>query len=102
MDDYNLPDFKGKIVVFYTKNPSRAIQDGISLEYISFDRYENKLFLSGRVPQVDEKGSDWVSNLKAGLAWEDVSHFIIFDSREEYLSRLGNIQVPFLQKFIGN
>lgn len=101
MEEIKLPDFKGKIVLFYTKNASRAIQDGIVLEYVTFEKYDNRLFLNGRVPSVDEKGTYWVSNLKAGLAWEDVSHFIVFDSREDYIGRVGNIKESFLQKIIG-
>jgi len=44
MEDQNLPDFKGKIVLFYTRNAPRAMQDGIVLEYVTFIKYDNKLF----------------------------------------------------------
>ncbi len=101
MEETKLPDFKGKIVLLYTRNAPRAIQDGIVLEYASFEKYDSRLFLNGRVPSVDDKGTYWVSNLKAGLAWEDVSHFIVFDSRDEYISRVANVKESFLQKIIG-
>jgi hypothetical protein len=101
MEDQNLPDFKGKIVLFYTRNAPRAMQDGLVLEYVTFIRYNNKHFLSGRVPSVDDKGTDWVSNLKAGLAWDEVSHFIIFDTRDDYICRLGGAKVSIFHKIFG-
>ena len=101
MSEKNLPDFTGKLVIFYTRNAPRGIQDGILLEFASFIEYGGKLFVIGRVPSTDSKGLDWVSNLQAGLAWEDVTHFMIFDSREEYIERMGKAKVPFLQRFTG-
>lgn len=98
MDDTDLPDFKGKIVVFYTRNAPRAIQDGIVLEYISFSKYDNKVFLNGKIPSLDSKISDWTSALKAGIAWEDISHYVIFNSKEDYINCLGNTKESILSK----
>ena len=101
MQSENLPDFRGKLVVFYTRNAPRGIQDGILLEFISFSTYGDKLFLRGRVPSTDSRGQDWVSNLQAGICWEDVTHFIVFDSREDYLERTQMPKTPFFRKLMG-
>jgi len=101
MQKDNLPDFTGKMIIFYTRNAPRGIQDGILLEFATFIDYGGKLFIKGRVPSTDEKGIDWVSNLQAGIAWEDVTHFMIFNSRDDYIDRMGNAKVPFFRKLTG-
>ena len=97
----NLPDFTGKLVVFYTSNAPRAIQDGILLEFASFTEYGGKLFVTGRIPSTDSKGLEWVSNLQAAIAWDDVTHFMVFDSREDYINRMGKAKIPFFQRLTG-
>jgi hypothetical protein len=101
MDDNNLPDFDGKLVVLYVSNPARAIQDGIVLEYASFVDYGGKVFVSGRVPEIDDAGLQWVSNLKAGVSWETVNHYLIFNSREDYMARVGNVKPSLLHRIFG-
>jgi len=101
MNKDNLPDFTGKLVVFYTRNAPRGIDDGVLLEFVSFTEYGNRLFLTGRIPSTDSKGLDWISNLQAGLAWDDVTHFMMFNSREDYLERMGKVKMPFLQRLTG-
>jgi hypothetical protein len=80
-----LPDFKGKIVVLYLSNPSRPIQDGIVLEFPEFSQVDNRLFITGRIPEFG--GDDWISRLQTGIAWDMVQSYLIFDSREDYLQR---------------
>ena len=101
MQKDNLPDFTGKMVIFYTRNAPRGIQDGILLEFVTFMDYGGRLFLKGRIPSTDDKGIDWVSNLQAGIAWEDVTHFMIFNSREDYVNRMVSTKVPFFRKLTG-
>lgn len=99
--DHSLPDFSGKLVLFYTSHAPRGIQDGILMEYVSFTRYGDRLFLTGRIPSMDENGIDWVSNLQSGIAWDSVIHYVIFQSREEYLSRTETTKIPLLQRLFG-
>ena len=101
MDANNLPDFSGKLVLFYTANAPRAIQDGVLMEFISYKAYEGRLFLTGRIPTLDENGTDWVSNLQAAISWDEVVHYIVFDSREDYLSRTSGAKLPFLRRLFG-
>lgn len=101
MAETRLPNFSGKLVLFYTSNSPRGIQDGVLMEFVSFIDYGERLFLTGRIPSVDEKDMDWVSNLQAGISWDDVTHYIVFDSREEYLSRMGVATPSLLQRLFG-
>lgn len=101
MTENKLPNFSGKLVLFYTNNAPRGIQDGVLMEFVTFTEYGGRLFLTGRIPSVDERGVDWVSNLQAGICWDDVVHYIVFESREDYLSRTGITRVPFLQRLFG-
>ena len=101
MADLKLPNFSGKLVLFYTTNAPRGIQDGVLMEFVSFAEYGGRLFLTGRIPSIDEKGMDWVSNLQAGISWQDVTHYMIFESREDYLSRMGIVKAPLFQRLFG-
>ena len=96
-----LPDFSGKMVVFYTANAPGSIQDGILLEFISFQDFGGRLFVNGRIPLTDSKGIEWESNLKAAIAWEDVTHFVVFDSRDDYIDRMSKSKVSFFQRLLG-
>lgn len=101
MTENKLPSFSGKLVLFYTSNAPRGIQDGVLMEFVTFTEYGGRLFLTGRIPSVDEQGGDWVSNLQAGICWDEVVHYIIFESREDYLSRTGIAKPPFFQRLFG-
>ena len=101
MSEEKLPDFAGKLVLFYTAGAPRGIQDGILMEFITFTEYGGKLFLTGRIPSVDEKGMDWVSNLQAGISWNDVTHYMVFDSREDYISRMAGGKPPLFRRLLG-
>jgi hypothetical protein len=81
-----LPDFKGKILVVYTLNPPQAMQNGTALEYTEFKTFGNRLFIVGRVPDI---GSDeWDSNLQTAVAWDAVQSYLVFDSKQDYITRL--------------
>ena len=101
MTQGKLPDFSGKVVLFYMAGASGGLQDGVLMEYISFAEYGDKLFLTGRIPTFDERGQDWVSNLQAGVSWNEVVHYVIFESREDYISRTMTDNVPFFRRLFG-
>ena len=100
MEKDNLPDFGGKVIVLYLSHAAPPIQNGTVLEYASFQEYGGRLFVVGRVPSIDEEG-EWVANLQSGVAWDSVNHYLIFDSREDYINRLGKAKIPFFQKLLG-
>ncbi|UCF95134.1 MAG: hypothetical protein JSW39_13610 [Desulfobacterales bacterium] len=101
MSENKLPDFAGKLVLFYTADAPRGIQDGVLMEFVTFTEYGGRLFLKGRIPSVDEDGMEWVSNLQAGISWNDVTHYVVFDSREDYMARMGTAKVPFFRRLLG-
>lgn len=101
MTGNDLPDFSGKLVLFYTSDAPRGIQDGILMEYINFTNFGGRLFLTGRIPSVDENGMDWISDLHSGISWDSVIHYVVFKSREDYVSRTGNAKIPLLKRLLG-
>ena len=85
MPDSELPDFTGKLLIFYVSDAPRGMEAGVFLEFAEFRRYGDRLFVVGRVP---EKGdSEWVSRLASAIAWDAVVHYLVFDSREDYERR---------------
>lgn len=98
MQNENLPDFRGKLVVLYLSNSPQAIQDGVVLEYASFVRYGDRLFVVGRVPEIEDGSLEWIANLQGGAAWDTVSFYLVFNSREDYLNRMSKIKTPFWQR----
>lgn len=99
MEDKGLPDFSGKVVVLYIYNAPRGCEDGVVLEYPSFEKREGRTFLTGRIPEVE--GQEWVSNLQSAVAWESVIHYLIFNSIEDYKKRVINFKPTFFQKIMG-
>lgn len=100
MNTENLPDFNGKIIVFYVAGAPPSLQEGALLEYVSFKQFGQKLYVVGRVPEVDAENGDWVSNLQGGIAWDSVTSYLVFDSREDYLSRMGGVRSTILQRLL--
>lgn len=94
-----LPDFSTKIVVFYLRNSPDAIKNGIVLESVSYQQYGDRVFLKGIIPLISGQPEEWSSNLEAELDWDDVLHFIVFESREEYERRLGGSDNAIRKKF---
>lgn len=82
----NLPDFTGQVIVLYITNAARPIQDGVVVEYAEFKSMGDRLFITGRVPEI---GNDaWVSHLQTAIAWDSVQSYLIFKSREDYINRM--------------
>ncbi len=98
MQTDNLPDFTGKLVVLFLSDAPQAIQEGVVLEYASFKQYGSKLFVVGRVPEIEGDSLDWIANLQGGAAWDSVAFYIVFNSREDYLNRVPKVKAPFWQK----
>jgi hypothetical protein len=96
MTEDGLPDFKDKIVALYVANAPPSISAGAVLEHASFKRLDGRLFVVGRAPAF--VGSNWVSNLEAAVAWDSVVHYLIFQSREDYLSRM-KVATPWWRRF---
>ncbi len=80
-----LADFSGKVLVVYVADSPRGIQDGVVFEYPELRNVGGRLFLTGRVPEV--QGQEWVASLQTAVAWDSVVSYVVFNSREEYAAR---------------
>ena len=85
MEDKGLPDFSGKVVIFYAKNPSPVWDNGILMEYISFEKREDRIFVVGRMPE--GIGENWVANCKSVIEWDSVFHYLEFKNMKDYKDR---------------
>jgi len=81
----DLPDFRGKLVVFYLADPTQALAGGVLLEFPEFKVLAGRTFVVGRSPELI--GMEWASNLPSAVAWDSVLHYMVFDSRADYLER---------------
>ncbi len=72
-----------KIVLIYKKNS----QHEVTLYSPVFEDHNERLFLVGNVSEGASE-NDWLSGIKTYVAWDQVEEFSVFDSKEEYLSRL--------------
>ena len=84
MTEKNLPDLTGKVVLVYPNHSSEAFGSGLVLEYPEFREYGDRLFLYGRT--VGWSGDNW--NIPAAIAWDSISSFMIFSSRDELQSNM--------------
>ncbi len=76
----DLPDFSGKYI-------SISIDaDGYNhdLKDPRFEMQGGRLFIIGTVPP-NATQSDWSVNSRAGVAWEHVTSYNLFDSEEQYI-----------------
>jgi hypothetical protein len=56
MPDSELPDFTGKLLIFYVSDAPRGMEAGVFLEFAEFRRYGDRLFVVGRVPEKGDSG----------------------------------------------
>ena len=78
-----LPNFRGKAVsvVLTGDDEHRLLFDPL------FEMQGGRLFLIGTIPRHGST-KDWVAQLPAGVAWDMVQEYIVFDSVEHYARRL--------------
>lgn len=83
MNHTKLPDFSNKVV--YVQQIQR--DHGVALENPVFEILADRLFLAGVIPE-GGSANDWLAGLVSYIAWDDVQEIVVFDSMEEYISRL--------------
>lgn len=99
MSEGNMPDFSGKIVIFYVESAPAGLEGGILMEYVELQVLEGRKFLVGRVPSWAE--SQWVARVQGGVAWDSVVHYLVFDSREDYQQRVATAKQGVMGKLFG-
>ncbi len=83
MNTEKLPDFKNKTVLFQMTN----LEFDNTIQNPSFEMQHGRLFLVGKIVEGSSQ-NDWLSGLTASVAWDHVQGYVIFDSPEDYISRL--------------
>ena len=80
----DLPDFSGCLLFVqlgvYSEKDSAA--ESWLLEYPAWQVVGGRLFLKGRLSEVF--GNDWIAGREVAVAWDRVSSFVQFSSREQY------------------
>ncbi|MDQ3813261.1 MAG: hypothetical protein M3347_04840 [Armatimonadota bacterium] len=89
MESEALPDFTGKVVLFYLTNGPLGADLGVLLEDITFQMQAGRLFVAGRSTDMEDKEEEWnwASDVQSGVAWEEVCCYQAFSSRDDYLAR---------------
>ena len=96
-----MPDFSGKIVIFYlaAMGPETWGASGIALNYINPRVVGGRVILEGRLAEA--VGEPWAWGLHAGVAWDSVAHYLVFNSLDEYKQR-APVATPGLWQRIKN
>ncbi len=96
MEDKGLPDFNGKIIIVYMKNAPQGCADGVLMEYPHFVKRNDRIFLTGRVPEID--GQEWVSGTQTSVDWDSVIQYLEYKSLNDYQMRIEVYQPTLLEK----
>ena len=99
MEDRGLPDFDGKVVIFYLSNSTRWGDAGVILEYPKFENNKGRLFVRGRITEIE--GQDWISCNQAAVLWDAGVHWVEYKSIEEYRTRKSKYKPTLLQRLKG-
>ncbi len=76
-------NFAGKVVFIYKANR----ENDVALENPRIEIHNGRTFLVGIIPD-GGSANDWMSGLTAYVAWDQIEELVIFDSIEDYFSRL--------------
>lgn len=79
-------DLHGKTLVVKTAN--RPLEYPLVLGGCSFETHRGRLFLSGTNVPARPEMYDWTVGIRRLVAWDAVEEYMIFDSVEQYHSRL--------------
>lgn len=75
----DFPDFRGKTVYFYTGDDSKCLL----LTNPTIMMLGGRVFLTGTIPSLGY----WTDGLSAGVPWDVVERYYIYDSLEDYANR---------------
>ena len=78
-----LPDFSSKVVYVALAGDKRY---NLTLVSPHWEDHSGRLFLVGAVPP---RGSarDWCVGLVTGIAWDQITDYVVFDSLKDYHER---------------
>ncbi len=96
MEENGLPDFSGKLVMFYLSSNVDIANNTVVVEYMRFERAGDRLFVMGRVPVVE--GLEWVGNCQAAIAWDSVTYYVEFKSVEDFKRRMDQFKPSLIER----
>ena len=91
-----VPDFTNKVVLFYLSYASSLTAEGLVLESATFQRYGDRLFVVGRAAHIPH--SMWSAGVRAEVAWDCVSSYLVFDSLDDYINRVSSYKPALLER----
>jgi hypothetical protein len=91
-----VPDFTNKVIVLYLSTTSDLTADGLVLEAVTFQQYGDRLFIVGR--SADIGTGSWSAGVRAEVAWDYVSCYLVFDNLDDYVHRASSYQPTFKER----
>ena len=87
MDDAfeSLPDFKNRAVTCYVAGV--PAENAVTLDSPVFELQAGRIFLAGQT--VAAAPDDWTRGVRVCGAWDEVVQYMVFESSEEFQSRIG-------------
>lgn len=79
---------EGEVLLVYLRDAGPAQQAGVALESPRLETRFGDNFLVGRVPG---NQGDWAAGLEVLVRLSEVQHLLVFDSRQDYDSRVETI-----------
>jgi hypothetical protein len=90
----NVPDFSGKVLVIYLTG--QGVQDAVVIEYAKLETRAGKLFLVGRIPELE--GQEWMSNCETACAWDSIIQYVEFKSLKDYQEHMKTLKPTVMQR----
>jgi hypothetical protein len=81
------PDFNGKLVSLSINGDNYSY----TMEQAHFESLGGRAFLVGIVPHGGSK-SNWSKGAQCAVAWDSVTHYLVFDSVEHYRTALAKFK----------
>jgi len=95
----DLPNLDGKLIglVLAYAPPNQSAM--VILERAKLETVAGRIFVTGTIPSDDP--DSWVRGLPAGVAWEFVGYYLVFDSLQEYKARVKMTRPPWWRRLLG-
>src|SRR5262245_52031559 len=96
----DLPDFSGCLVLVnlgVASTKDRGTEAWL-LEFPAWQVIGGRLFLKGRLPEI--LGNEWIAGRDVSVAWDSVTSFVQFASREQYKEHAARHKPTLREKYL--
>lgn len=76
--------FRGRVILVYLSNAAPEFRNGIAILHPQIKELFGQTYIVGVVP---DDIDDWASGLRVGVIFDQVVHYIEFDTEDEYFER---------------